>query len=151
MESHVGSHLTSMGIIVAPVSQAEACCDATGALPSSWATKVSTIGQQGLFGAEGAEESQGHKALGIHRPCLGPVRAQRKDLLRFTLEQQGFEVHARAAREHCVEHFGSGLGSGKALFKPGPWPWPSPTKRFTWTSRARQSCHENHRSARPLE
>ena len=42
---------------------------ATPIVPSSWATKVSTIGQQALFGAEGAEESQGHKALGIHRPC----------------------------------------------------------------------------------
>ena len=37
-------------------------------LPSSWATKVSTIGQQALLGAEGGEESQGHKAIGIHRP-----------------------------------------------------------------------------------
>ena len=28
---------------------------------SSWATKVSEIGQQALVGAEGAEESQGRK------------------------------------------------------------------------------------------
>ena len=35
------------------------------------ATKVSEIGQQALLGAEGVEESQGHKGLGIHRP-LGP-------------------------------------------------------------------------------
>ena len=37
-------------------------------VPSCWATKVSTIGQQALLGAEGAEESQGHKALEINRP-----------------------------------------------------------------------------------
>ena len=68
-------------------------------LVPSWATVVSTIGQQALFGAEGAEESQGHKALGIHRPCLGPVRAQREDFQSFTLGQQGSEIHSRAARE----------------------------------------------------
>ena len=32
---------------------------------SSWATKVSEIGQQALVGAEGAEESQGRKDHGI--------------------------------------------------------------------------------------
>ena len=35
---------------------------------SSWASKVSEIGQQALLGAEGAEESQGHKAFGFRRP-----------------------------------------------------------------------------------
>ena len=69
---------------------------------------------QGLERAEGAEESQGHKALGIHRPCLGPVRAQRGDFLSFTLGQQGFEIHPRAAREIVFEYLGSGLGSGEA-------------------------------------
>ena len=37
-------------------------------IPSGWATKVSEIGQQALLGAEGVEESQRHKGLGIHRP-----------------------------------------------------------------------------------
>ena len=32
----------------------------------------------------------------------------------FTVGQQGFEIHPRAARQHFVEYFGSGLGSGKA-------------------------------------
>ena len=32
---------------------------------SSWATKVSEIGQQALVGAESAEESQGRKDHGI--------------------------------------------------------------------------------------
>ena len=58
--------------------------------------KGSTVGMQGL---EGAEESQGHKVLGIHPPCLGPVRAQRGDLLSFALGQQGFEF-TRAQREN---------------------------------------------------
>ena len=35
---------------------------------SSWATKVSEIGQQALVGAEGAKESQGRKDHGIRRP-----------------------------------------------------------------------------------
>ena len=34
-------------------------------LRSSWATKVSEIGQQALVGAESAEESQGRKDHGI--------------------------------------------------------------------------------------
>ena len=70
---------------------------------------------QGLERGEGAEaeESQGHKALGIQRPCLGPVRAQRGDLLSFTLGQQGCEIQPRAAREIDFEYFGRGLGSGK--------------------------------------
>ena len=37
-------------------------------VPLSWATKVSEIGQQALLCAEGVEQSQGHKGLGIHRP-----------------------------------------------------------------------------------
>ena len=35
---------------------------------SGWATKVSEIGQHALLGAEGVEESQGRKRLGIHQP-----------------------------------------------------------------------------------
>ena len=81
---------------------------------SIWRHKGSTLGMQGLERAEGAEKSQGHKALGIRRPCLCPVRAQRRDLLSFTLGQQGFEIHPRAARVIAFEYFGSGLGSGKA-------------------------------------
>ena len=38
------------------------------AIQSSWATKVSTIGQQAFKRTEGAEKSQGQKALGINRP-----------------------------------------------------------------------------------
>ena len=37
---------------------------------STWATKVSTIGQQALLGAKGAEESQGRKDHGIRRPWV---------------------------------------------------------------------------------
>ena len=75
---------------------------------------------QGLERAEGAEESQGHKALGIHRPCLGPVRAQRGDFSSFTLGQQGFEIHPRAEREKLFEYFGSGLvrAKGRGLGRP---------------------------------
>ena len=72
------------------------------------------VGMQGFEGAEGAEESRGHKAFGIHRPCLGPVRAQHGDLLSFTLGQQRFQIHPRAARQNLFEYFGSGLGPGKA-------------------------------------
>ena len=43
-------------------------------LPSVWDNKVSTIGQQALLGAEGVEESQGHKPLGIHRPEANEVK-----------------------------------------------------------------------------
>ena len=39
-------------------------------IQSSWATKVSEIGQQALVGADGAEQSQGCKDHGIQRPCL---------------------------------------------------------------------------------
>ena len=39
---------------------------------SSWATKVSEIGQQALVGAEGAKESQGRKDHGI--PATLPRR-----------------------------------------------------------------------------
>ena len=69
---------------------------------------------QGLERAEGAEESQDHKALGIHRPCLRPVCAQRGEFLSFTVGQQCFEIQPRAARENSSEYVGSGLGSGKA-------------------------------------
>ena len=86
----------------------------TYSIQSLWRTKGSTVGMQGLERADAAEESQGHKALGIHRPCLGPVRAQRRGFLSFTLGQQGFEIHPRAAQEFSVEYVGSGLGSGKA-------------------------------------
>ena len=41
---------------------------------SSWATKVSEIGQQALLGTKGIEESQGRKDHGIRRPCLGRQR-----------------------------------------------------------------------------
>ena len=47
-------------------------------IPSSWATKVSTIGQQALLGAEGTEESQGHKALGIQRPWVHKAKRFKK-------------------------------------------------------------------------
>ena len=49
-------------------------------IKSIWRHKGSTVGMPGLERAEGAEETPGHKALGTHRPCLGPVRAQREDL-----------------------------------------------------------------------
>ena len=62
--------------------------------------KGNMVGIQGLERAEGAKESQGHKDLGIQRPCLGPVRAQGRDLLSFTLGQQGFGINPRAEREH---------------------------------------------------
>ena len=65
---------------------------------------------QGLQRAEGAEESQGHKVVGIHRPCLGSVCAQRGDCLNFTLGQKGFDIHPRAQRDICFEYAGSGLG-----------------------------------------
>ena len=55
------------------------------------------LGMQGLERLERAEESQGHKALGIHRPCLGPDRAQREDFWSFTLGHQGSEIASRAA------------------------------------------------------
>ena len=71
-------------------------------IQSIWRHKGRTVGMQGLERAEGAEESQGHKALGIHRPCLGHVREQRGNLLSVTFGQQGFQIHLRAAREHFV-------------------------------------------------
>ena len=41
-----------------------------GEVLSSWATKVSEIGQQALLGAKGVAESQGVKGLGSHRPWV---------------------------------------------------------------------------------
>ena len=64
-------------------------------IQSIWRDQGNTVGMQGLERAEGAGDSQGHKALGIHRPCLGPVRTQRGEFSSFTLGQQGFEIHPR--------------------------------------------------------
>ena len=44
-------------------------------IQSIWRHKVSTVGQQALERAEGAEESQGRKALGIHRPWVHSANA----------------------------------------------------------------------------
>ena len=46
-------------------------------IQSSWATKVSEIGQQALVGAKGAEESQGRKDHGIPNDYrkAGPLRS----------------------------------------------------------------------------
>ena len=46
-------------------------------IQSIWRHKDSTLGQQALERVDGDEEAQGRKALGIHRPCLDSVRAQR--------------------------------------------------------------------------
>ena len=42
---------------------------------SVWRHKVSMVGQQALERADGAEESQGRKALGIHRPSVHSAHA----------------------------------------------------------------------------
>ena len=55
---------------------------------------------QDLQRAEGAEEGQGHKALGIHRPCLS---ARNRDFSSFTIGQQGFELPPRAPRDSKKE------------------------------------------------
>ena len=54
---------------------------------------VSTIGQQTLLGAEGAAESKGHKALGIHRPAVYEAKLSGK-----TQESKVSKTHGRDVR-----------------------------------------------------
>ena len=59
-------------------------------------------------------ESQGRKALGIHRPCLVYVRAQLGSFFSSALDQQGCECCPRATRRVFSEYFGSDLERGKS-------------------------------------
>ena len=47
-------------------------------IPSSWATKVSEIGQQALVSAKGAEESQGRKDHGIPATLVRKAKLSQK-------------------------------------------------------------------------
>ena len=132
-------------------------------LQSLWRTKGHGRDAR-LRSRRGAEESQGHKALGIHRPCLGSVRAQRGDLLSVNLGQQDFEIHrpcrfaiqaftcdlVERARQTCFCMFCKRRGFGQSQGQ-SQGPWPSPTKQLTRTSHVRQISHENHGSARPFD
>ena len=74
----------------------------TYTIRSIWRHKDSMVGQQSLERTEDDDESQGRKALRIHRPCLGSVCAQRRHFCSAPPQINKALICYPRAREFCL-------------------------------------------------